>query len=174
LRKRIAIDMDEVIADFVTKHINEFNKKFNEKITKQELTGCKLRDLRPDLVKDIYALLHDPGYFRDLGVVEGSQEVIKELNEHYEVYITTAAMEVPTSFTAKYEWLKEHFGFLHDMNFVFCGDKSIIHADYLIDDNVKHFTKFKGEGILFTSHHNVNITGYRRVNNWREVRELFL
>ena len=85
--------------------------------------------------------LTEPTFFRDLAVMKDSQEVIKELSEYYEIFITTAAMEFPTSFTAKYEWLKEHFSFLNDMNFVFCGDKSIINADYLIDDNVRHFKR---------------------------------
>jgi 5'(3')-deoxyribonucleotidase len=57
---------------------------------------------------------------------------------------------------------------------VFCGDKSIIHADYLIDDHVKHFAKFSGQGILFTSPHNVNVEWTPRVNNWQEVAELLL
>jgi 5'(3')-deoxyribonucleotidase len=83
-------------------------------------------------------------------------------------------MEHPTSFVAKYEWLKEHFPFLSEMNFVFCGDKSIIHADYLIDDSIRHFEKFSGQGILFTSPYNRNETGYVRVKNLQEVKDYFL
>jgi 5'(3')-deoxyribonucleotidase len=83
-------------------------------------------------------------------------------------------MEFPTSFVAKYEWLKEHFSFLNEMNFVFCGDKSILRVDYLIDDNVRHFKRFIGQGILFSAPHNFNETGYVRVNNWQEVKDFFL
>lgn len=118
--------------------------------------------------------LKDPTFFRDLEVMQGSQQVIKELTGHYEVFITTNAMEFPTSFTAKYEWLKEHFGFLNEMNFVFCGHKSILNADYLIDDNVRHFKHFNGQGILFSAPHNSKETGYERVNNWQEVKRFFL
>lgn len=172
--QRIAIDMDEVMADFNTKHLRLFNREFNENLTFDDLMGTRLRDLRPDRMDALRRYLADPGFFRDLGVMKDSQEVIRELSEHYEIFITTAAMEVPASFTAKYEWLKEHFGFLNEMNFVFCGDKSIIRADYLIDDNVKHFKNFAGQGILFSSPHNCNETGYVRVNNWLEVRDYFL
>lgn len=172
--KRIAIDMDEVIADFTSKHIRLFNEKFNENIQLADMHGKKLRDLRPELTHEIMELIRDPRFFRDLNPLKNSQDVIKELNKYYEVYITTAAMEFPTSFTAKYEWLKEHFDFLNEMNFVFCGDKSIIHADFLIDDNVRHFKHFKGQGILFTAPHNVNEDGYVRVNSWLEARDYFL
>ncbi|MFC5529008.1 5' nucleotidase, NT5C type [Cohnella yongneupensis] len=171
--QRIAIDMDEVIAEFSTKHLELFNRTFNEQVTMEELHGKKLRDLRPELAHEIFELILMPDFFRDLNPIPHSQEVIKELSESYEIFIATAAMEVPTSFTAKYEWLKEHFGFLNEMNFVFCGDKSIIRADYLIDDNTRHFKGFEGQSILFTANHNKNETGYVRVNDWLEVRDYF-
>ena len=104
----------------------------------------------------------------------GSQEVLRELVERHEVFITTAAMEYPTSFTAKYEWIKEHFPFFPDTHIVFCGDKSIIATDFLIDDNAHHFARFQGQGILFASPHNVHETRYPRVENWEEVRQKFL
>ena len=81
---------------------------------------------------------------------------------------------MPCSFAPKFEWLQKHFPYISPRNVVFCGDKSIVAADYLIDDDPRHFERFKGEGILFTAPHNVNQTAYRRVNNWREIRELFL
>lgn len=107
-------------------------------------------------------------------MIEDSQQVIRELSERYEIFITTAALEYPTSFTAKYEWLQEHFSFIPWTNIVFCGDKSIIAADYLLDDNVRHFRRFRGEGIIFTAPHNVHELGYRRVDTWQDVRAMFL
>ena len=172
--KRIAIDMDEVIADFKSKHLRLFNRDYNENLTVEDLKVARLRDLRPHLKDEIRRYLDDPTFFRDLEVMKDSQEVIRELSERYEIFITTAAMEVPTSFAAKYEWLKEHFGFLNEMNFVFCGDKSIVRADYLIDDNVSHFERFVGQGILFTAPHNLKETAYVRMNNWLEVKDYLL
>ncbi len=172
--KRIAIDMDEVMADFIPMQLELFNQKFGEALTIKDLEGSKLRHLRPELQKEIHHLLSTPGFFRDLAVMKDSQSVIEELTDYYEVFITTAAMEIPTSFTEKYEWLKKHFSFLNDLNIVFCGDKSIIHADYLIDDNARHFKRFVGKGLLFTSPHNIHVTSYDRVNNWQEVRAYFL
>lgn len=174
MKKRIAIDMDEVIADFIPKHLDMYNQEYKEHITVEDLHGCTLESLRPDLESVIKGYIKEPNFFRDLQVMKDSQSVIEELNSHFEVYITTAAMEYPTSFTAKYEWLKEHFPFLSDMNFVFCGTKKIIHADYLIDDNIKHFKTFEGQGLLYTAPHNINETDYVRVNNWKEIRDYFL
>ncbi|MGF3103026.1 5' nucleotidase, NT5C type [Rossellomorea sp. DUT-2] len=172
--KRIAIDMDEVIANFHKKHINLYNVEYNENLTEDDLSGTRLWEIRPNDADDILGYVDDPAFFRDLEVMKGSQEVIRELSKSFEIFITTAAMEHPNSFTAKYEWLKEHFPFLSEMHFVFCGNKSIIHADYLIDDSPRHFKDFKGEGILFSAPHNKYETGYVRVENWEEVREYFL
>ncbi|QWA10335.1 hypothetical protein GTU79_24410 [Sodalis ligni] len=59
------------------------------------------------------------------------------------------------------------------MNIVFCGDKSIIHADYLIDDNVRHFQRFSGKGLLFTSAQNSLVDWTPRFNNWVEILHYF-
>lgn len=172
--ERIAVDMDDVLADPLSKHLEVFNRRYNENLSVQDLQGTYLTELRPHLQEEIMNILNEPNFFRELKVMEGSQEVLKELSQHYDIFIVTAAMEIPTSFTSKYEWLKEHFGFLNQHNFVFCGDKSIVDADYLIDDNSKHFRRFKGKGILYTSPYNGSVTDYLRVNNWNEIRDYFI
>jgi 5'(3')-deoxyribonucleotidase len=80
----------------------------------------------------------------------------------------------PCSFTAKFQWLERHFPFLPPDNIVFCGNKGIIAADYLIDDNVYELDRFRGESILFTTPHNFYESKYKRVDDWRDVRKLFL
>ncbi|MDQ0190654.1 5' nucleotidase, NT5C type [Alicyclobacillus cycloheptanicus] len=171
--KRIAIDMDDTIADFTSKHLRVYNEVFNESLTVEDLNGKKLWHARPHKAKEILDLLADPEFFRDLEVIEGSQEIIALLNEQYEVYIATAAMDIPHSFSAKYEWLRENFPFLSEQRFVFCGNKTIVNADYLIDDSPRHFVRFPGQGILFTAHHNLDQTGYPRFNSWEEAKEYF-
>jgi 5'(3')-deoxyribonucleotidase len=46
--------------------------------------------------------------------------------------------------------------------------------DYLVDDHVRHFQRFTGQGILFASPHHIHETEYVRVNNWLEVKRYFL
>ena len=172
---RIAVDMDEVIADTLTKHLALYNAEFGESLTFDDLRGKKLQDLVVEEHREkVESFLTAEDFFGDLGVVEGSQGVVAELTERYEIFVTTAAMEYPTSFAAKFRWLKEHFPFVPASNVVFCGDKSVIAADYLIDDNARHFACFRGEGILFTAPHNVEENRYRRVSGWQDVREMFL
>ena len=173
--KRIAVDMDEVLADALAEHLLRYNRDHGEAVTKGELDGKWLWDVvSADRHARLEGYLRSEDFFEDLPVVEDSQEVLAKLNEHYEVFIATAAMEFPNSFGPKYRWLRRHFPFIPPMNFVFCGDKSILHADYLIDDSYRHFERFRGKAILFSAPHNAGVTGFHRVSGWREVEGLFL
>src|SRR5262245_64561198 len=118
--------------------------------------------------------MYEVRFSAHLPVVEASQLLVLELPEMHEVFIATAAMEYPGSFAAKFQWLGRHFPFIPPSRIVFCGDKSILSADYLIDDNDRHFHHFRGQGVLFTAPHNLNVTGYPRVNGWVEVKRMFL
>ena len=173
--KRIAVDMDEVMADALGEHLLRYNQHFGEEITLEDLQGKWLWDV---VSSDRHAVLDEylrsEDFFDVLAVMPESQRVLRRLQMNYEVFIATAAMEVPTSFQAKYRWLAKHFPFIPASHIVYCGDKSILRADYLIDDNPRQLRRFKGEGILYSSPHNAGVTDYKRVNDWLEVEEMFL
>jgi 5'(3')-deoxyribonucleotidase len=174
-RPRIGIDMDGVIADALPKHLALYNAEFDARLTLDDLKGLHLEDVvHADHRARLEEFLAAEDFFADLPVIGDSVEVIRELRERYEVFITSAAMDVPASFAAKFAWLGRHFPFIPTSHLVFCGDKSVIAADYLIDDEPRHFARFGGEGILFTAPQNRLVTGYRRVDTWADVRRLFL
>ncbi len=173
--QRIAIDMDEVIADVYPRFYDWYERDFNLKIDQQLIQGKYLRDIVPTAHREKVAnYLHVDGFFKDLPVIADSKEVLYELSKKYELFIASAAMEFKYSLLHKYEWMEKHFPFIPWSHIVFCGDKSIINADYLIDDHVRNFKNFTGQGILFTSPHNVNESWNPRVNNWQEVAKLLL
>jgi len=173
--KRIAIDMDETIADALGKHITLYNEAFGADLCREHLNGSDLRECVPESHRSaLDAMVHHAAFFEDLDVMPGSQRVIEELTSKYEVFITTSAMEVPCSFSAKFGWLARHFPFIPTSHIVFCGDKSVLAADFLIDDTPRHFRRFRGEGILFSAPHNRSVVGFRRVDSWGDVRQLFL
>ena len=175
MRKRIAIDMDETIVDTLTRHLDWYNREFNQQLTKAELHGPKIYHRVPsEHLAHVKAYPDHPAFFIDIPPYDGALDVIRQLHERYDILIATAAMEHPTSFTPKYNWLVKSLPFLSPMNFVFCGDKSAVHADFLIDDSPRHFECFCGEGILFTAPHNMAETRYKRVDNWEQVKAMFL
>lgn len=173
--QRIAIDMDEVVADTMARYLDIYNADFGLNLTREYFNGRRVTEaIDAAHVARTRTYFEREDFFSEIAVMPGSQEVVRELSERYEIFITTAAMDVPCSFSAKFEWLKRNFPFVSHKRIVFCGDKSIIAADFMIDDDPKHFSKFKGEGILYSAPHNIHETKYRRVDNWDDVREIFL
>lgn len=111
MRQSIGIDMDEVLADTFGAIIDEFNRRTQLGVTVEHILGKKIYDIMPEHAAEIRDILASDGFFRRLKVIEDAQEVVRKLSNHYDIYIVTAAMDVPSSFHDKYEWLKEHFPF---------------------------------------------------------------
>jgi 5'(3')-deoxyribonucleotidase len=173
--QRIAVDMDEVIADALGELLARYNRQQKTNLTKADLQGKWLWQVLPPGGQElIEGYLQSDDFFENLPIIPGSQDVLRKISRRYEVFIATAAMAFPNSFGPKYRWLRRHFAFLSPHNFVFCGDKSILHADFLIDDMPYNLASFRGEGILFTSPHNLGVTDYRRVDSWQDVADLLL
>ena len=94
-RLRIAIDMDEVIADSLGKHVRAYNHAFGARLTRADLGDRPLEEaVPPSRTEATEELVLAPGFFRDLEPIEGSREVVRQLAERYEVFVATAAMEV--------------------------------------------------------------------------------
>lgn len=175
-RMSIAVDMDDVLACTSEKIIQTYNELYNGAFTTDDLRGIEIEDfLSKEVIIHLYQEFNKPGFTRDLTLKQSCVEVMRQLNEKYEVYIASAAMEVPGTFSDKYYWLKENFPFLDQNHFIFCGNKKTVRADYLIDDNVRQLRNFNGTGILFTSSMNQGREcEYIRLDSWAEIKTYFL
>lgn len=173
MRKRVAVDMDEVMADMLRAQLAWLDSEHGLRWDGDQLAGRRLSELlAPSLSDALEALLHDGALFGALAVMPGSQDALLRMSARFEIFVTTAAMEYPASFPHKFAWLQKHFPFIPPDRIVFCGDKGIINADILIDDNARHFRRFAGQGILFAAPHNDSVTGFEIVRNWPEVEAL--
>lgn len=171
---RIAIDMDGVMADTSQQYINYYAQKYGVTVDREALNGHPETCGFPCDQSIIRGFLYEPGFFRTKPVIKDSQEIIKALNDKHEVFIVSAAIEFPSSLNEKLEWLEEHYPFISWHNIVFCGSKTIVQADYMIDDHIKNLKFFQGEALMFTAPHNINVTDFRRVNSWKEVGDILL
>ena len=70
--KRIAIDMDDVLADTTSGILRETNQRLGTNFTREDIS-------HPEKAKDFYAqyypirdFLHQKGFFRDLPVFENA------------------------------------------------------------------------------------------------------
>jgi 5'-nucleotidase len=172
--RRICVDMDEVMADTLAEFLRRYNETFDEDVAPEDLAGKGIWEIAPlDRQQQLRAFLDAEDFFEDLDLMPGAQEVLKDLSVRFEIFIATQAMVIPASLGPKYRWLQRHFPFIPPTHYVFCGDKSILRADYLIDDQPYNLARFEGQGLLYTAPHNITATGYVRVNNWQDVAEYF-
>jgi 5'-nucleotidase len=172
--QRVCVDMDEVMADTLSEHLRRYNQEFDEAVTVHQLAGKGIWEVAPvDRQNQVRAFLDAEDFFEDLPLMPDSQQVLKDLCDRFEIFIATQAMTVPNSLGPKYRWLQRHFPFIPPTHYVFCGNKSILKADYLIDDLPRNLDRFDGRGLLYTAPHNLTETGFTRVNNWQEVAAYF-
>jgi len=172
MKQRIAVDMDGVMADVVEQFFRYDEKDFGRRKTLEEAKGKPEIEVFPKLREYVFT----KDFFRTTPVMEGSHEILFELTKNYEVFIVSAATEFPQSLSEKQEWLNEHFPFIQWQQMVFCGSKTIIEADIMIDDHFKNLDPFKRTTILFSQPHNLlqNPGKHKRVHSWKEIAEMLL
>jgi 5'-nucleotidase len=172
MNKRIAVDMDGVLADVVNLFIQWDERDFGRRKTWEEAIGKPEALVFPKLREYVYT----KGFFRSAPVMEESQEILMRLNQQHEIFIVSAATEFPQSLSEKQEWLNEHFPFIQWQQMVFCGLKTIIDADIMIDDHFKNLDHFKNTTLLFSQPHNLlqDAGRHQRVHSWKEIGNLLL
>jgi 5'(3')-deoxyribonucleotidase len=171
----LSVDMDEVIADAATKLQGWYERDYGKKLEEGEIRGKDLQEaVIPEHCHVFQEFANTPGFFRDLQMMPDAREVLENLNNRYELYLVSAAMEFPNSLKDKFDWIAQYLPFISWRQICFCGSKSIIQTDILIDDRVRNFSHFKGRKILYAAHHNIFETGFERVDNWREIAQKLL
>ncbi len=167
--------MDDVLADangrFREYAINHLSVDLSASLDTPNLSW---EHAFPEHQPLIRTWIRNEGFFAGMQVLPDAQEVVERLTHRYEVFIVSAAMEFPLSMKEKLEWMNQHFPFIDWRFIVFCGHKYMIKADYLIDDHEKNLKYFEGHPLLFSASHNLDLQGYTRVNNWREVEAMLL
>lgn len=164
--------MDGVLADVYTRFFNLYEEETGVKKSMDNLIGLKEGEAFPEF----YRWIETPGFFRTIPVMPDSQRVLKLLNESYEIVVVSMATEFPTSLTDKQLWMNDNFPFISWKQVVFCGNKSLIPADLMIDDHFKNLDNFEGETIMFIQPHNKNNTNHphKTVSSWQDIERLLL
>jgi len=164
--------MDGVIADVYTRFFDLYETETGMKKSMEEIIGLLEAEAFPRARKWVEA----PGFFRYLPVIKDSQRVLSLLNQKYQVVIVSMATEFPSSLTDKQLWLNDNFPFLSWKQIVFCGDKSLVKGDIMIDDHFKNLDNFAGETIMFVQPHNINSEGHNHTiaMSWSDIERILL
>jgi 5'(3')-deoxyribonucleotidase len=81
MKKRVLVDMDGVLADVYQQFIKYEERDSGTRIKIEESKGLDETIAFPNVDRH----LHEPGFFRNLQVMEDSIEVMEYLNSKYEV-----------------------------------------------------------------------------------------
>ena len=162
--------MDGVLVDIYPVFFRLHEEETGERPTLSDIIG----KLEAEAFKNQRRWVNTPGFFRNLPVMKGSREVLRRLDERYEIIIGSLATEFPDCMTDKQMWIQENFPFISWKQIVFCGDKNLIKADIMIDDHFKNLDNFEGMTILFTQPHNIKVkkTRHTRVASWDEIEKI--
>lgn len=189
MKKSILIDVDDVICPNVyyetLKEIVGSNKPLEECT---EYHAEDNLDTTPQQLEQYWKSVTTKSPYKDAVLATDCYEVLKALNEKYEIYICSACIleikpeKTGNIFKFKYDFLIKTFPFLNPYNFIFTGAKHLIKADYIIDDNInKVISSIAKNKLLFTAYHNKNLTdkelkkhGIKRVNSWKEIQDILL
>lgn len=191
-KKKLLLDVDEVICssgflsavnDFLGTNyeIDDFSDYYIDKeaIPKKQIE--KFKDF-----------VNNRNLYENTYILPGAIEIIKKLNEVYDIYICSACvndLNVEGSgkiFMDKYNFLIKNFSFLNPEHFIFTNTKNLFKADIQIDDRLSNFDNEIKTKILFPSYHNKNISdeelkqkgviraGYDWKNGWNEIEKILL
>ncbi|GAB4034241.1 5' nucleotidase, NT5C type [Spirosoma jeollabukense] len=175
MKKRIAIDMDDVMADTHAKFIKLYLEGDMPRYTLEELKEKSFHELFDENEYQLISeRVYEPGFFRDIKVMEGAQDVIADLMKTYDVFVASAAQEFPNSLREKWDWLQEHFPAISWRNYIFLGDKSVLNTDFLIDDLPRNLRTFQGKGLLFDALHNRDDNEFQRAKSWQDIATILL
>ena len=175
---RILVDMDGVITDFDQEFLQRWRNRHPDKfyIPLEQRTVFYVRDEYPEELKALVSeILLESSFFEEMAPVPGAKEALEEMDAMgWEVFICSSPMSIyGNCVLEKYKWVETFLGPAWVKKLILTKDKTIIQADYLIDDK----PQVKGlesepiwEHILYDRPYNRD-TNKRRITweNWKDV-----
>lgn len=174
-RKRLLLDVDEVLADFQTPTFDIIYRLLGRRLTPDDYEVWDMFSLFNDEErKAIFAEVEKPGFCRNLKPIPGSIEGVAELRTIVDVFPVTSHFHSLTWVHERDAWLLDHHGF-KKREIVHTGAKFLVNGDYILDDNPSHIDAWEaehpdGQGLLWHIQ-NTRTLGYedRRMRTWPEV-----
>ena len=181
MKKRVLLDCDGVMSDFISRVIFEVNRDMGTTFTYVQVTEWELYDaldVPKDVAARIDAICRQPGFCASLKPIAGARDGVERLRREYEVYCVTAPF--PKSkfwIDERITWLRDHMWF-RDNEIIPTSAKYMIAGDILIDDKIANLDTWclephAGQPLLFRQPWNFDKSSYLMVdwNNMMHVVE---
>ena len=164
----IAVDVDDVVLDLMPKWLEHYNLDFNDNLKPKQITDWDItKFVKPEAKDKIYNYIHNKEVFEESKQVTSAWAGLSyiRLMKHRVIFVTANNPQ-----NVKYNWLFENGLINRTEDFVVAKDKSLIFADYMIDDSYDNVKSFCGERAwLMNKPWNMKYDWNYRVNNWSEI-----
>lgn len=167
--KRLLIDMDSVICDLMSEWHRRYNRDYEDNLSYERLQSWHSEHfVKPECGTKIYDYLDEPGLFLNLNPLPNSIDVLKRLNNTYDILIVTSSRSY--AYTEKEKWVEKHLPFIDKQNIIFTHRKDLIAGDLLFDDAPHNLEAFRSTGRIaiamdYPYNRNVDVP---RVKSWLE------
>lgn len=163
---KIALDVDEVLADCIGYAIKRFNKENNQQVDTFDIVGWAGDDA------GWTQYFSDPEFVRTQPVLPGAQKFVQELSKrNCDILVMTA---VPLNVVPeRCAWLKRNFPEIKEENVIIGKRKDVCSVDILIDDGAHNVLSSPAKyPILMRRPWNQKVTGLTAVNSFDDCLNL--
>lgn len=175
----VLVDLDGVMVDF----IGGWKKIWNQKYPDRQITADPSVFLLEDAYsgigteEEIVGIMQTPEFFLRLDPVPGAIEAFKQMQDTgLQLYICSSPTSNSHSHKEKIDWVEMHLGKEWKNKTILTKDKTMVHGDYLIDDNpdVKGIFDPSWEHIVFESSYSHEAPKDKFSINWKTWPTLLL
>lgn len=171
---RIAIDVDDVIAQSLKHWIELYNSDYDDCLSLETITDWDLTKF-VKCGSEIYEYLKEPSFYDGVVPIVGAQTIIRSLRArgHEIIFVSAGASIEKTKWLFEYSFINQIFP--HDPCLVYASNKALINADMIIDDRASTVVRYPKGGIIFAQPWNdiklwpLNV---ERVESWADIWRL--
>lgn len=151
-RPRVLLDVDGVLADFLTPFLHHINHYWGTSHTLDDMTKWDMYDsfdVPQEIRRLVDSKINEAGFAQTLKLLPGAKDGVAELQRIADVYIVTSPWSSPTWHHDRRLWLKEHFG-IGGNYLITTKAKHVVAGDVLIDDKtstLEHWQKCHPRGL---------------------------
>lgn len=173
----ILVDIDDTIEDLVGAWCTWLNDKHGTTTKPEDITDWDIkRFFRKLTTVQIFAPLLEEEFWETVKPREDARQYLRYLyDQKYNIYLCTSTTY--QNVKMKHEKIvQRYFPFINWRHVIITYRKTMLKADYLIDDGIHNLEGGSYTKILMSAHHNesydAEANGMFRVSNWSEVVDI--